>query len=453
MKNRLILPLMGLSGLGLIALLLALTAWPMPAQAAEPPISLTIDADPAAIQADEEVQFKATLQNTSNNNLQNILLTLTLTGPADRMQPAIIQAESNGVRTDRVRREGNVVRWKGDLQAGGQLVLGLRVASASIASTAVAPGGGQGVDATRLAFIQGLLEQQPKLGALIVLLILLNDYGDAPDSSNHFGVNMTAYAPNITARFPTVFDPATGAPPGPKHKNGLPLHLGPLVSGEWNADRFARRNLDPSADLADLDIRDDGVDPLTLSFQHCVPTTINFQASVSQKAVDEFAANGTTAYLNIWLDGNHDGDWEDVLDCDGIQAPEHIVIDQPVAPAVAGTINLVAPTGSIPVPLGSEDEPMWLRVTISDEPAEKPFQVTSLGRVIDYGDGRGPANGFRWGETEDYLYVPPAAAQANGGRGPNLTIGGEAILPSPCYSASISTRWIPLRSRVTRTRW
>lgn len=612
MKNRLIPILTGLTGLGLMALILALTAWPTPAQAAEPPISLTIDASPAAIQAGEQVQFKATLQNTSNANLQNILLTLTLTGPADRMQPAIIQAESSGMRTDRVRREGNVVRWKGDLQAGGQVTLGLRVgsspidaggqgaelklageagpagsdpvtnASKSVAvtfpgpvdpdqidlgkrfldqdgnpltgmleggklhvmpgqqvmvelrltnnsnqtlysllvdsmapteaaaaaagqadslcrlqvsragvtqgtgfktpvdalgnplpdglmadaitgvfmvktepgetsvarvrgkiagapdcelgsqlraySTAVAPGGGQDVNASRLAFIQGLLEKQPKLGALIVLLILLNDYGDAPDSSNHFGANMTAYAPNVTANFPTVFDPATGAPPGPKHKNGLPLHLGPLVSGEWNADRFARRNLDPNADLADLDIRDDGVDPLTLSLQPCVATTIPFQVSVNQKAVDEFAANGTTAYLNIWLDGNHDGDWEDVLDCDGIQAVEHIVIDQPVAPSTAGLINLVAPTGNIPIPAGGENQPMWLRVTISDEPAEKPFQVTSLGQIIDYGDGRGPANGFRWGETEDYLYVSPAAAQSGGGQGPNLKLGGEAIV-------------------------
>jgi len=640
MKNRLITTLMGLSGLGLIALVLTLAACPVQAQAAEPPITLTIDASPAVIQAGEQVQFKATLENTNNDNLQNLLLTLTLTGPVDRMQPAIIQAESNGMRTDRMRREGNVIQWKGDLQAGGQVTLGLRADTSPIApdgqeaelklegeagpaggdpvtnasktaavtfpgpvdpaqidlekrfldqegnplmgmleggkivalpgqqvivelrltnnsdqtlysllvdsmapseasaaaagqvgdacrlqvikagvtqragfkvpldalgnplpdglmadaitgvfmiktgpdqtsvarvrarvvgapdcelegqlraySTAVAPGNGElenadadtmEIDPTRLAFIQGLLQEQPKLGALIVLIILLNDYGDAPDSSNHFGVNMTAYAPNVTANFPTVFDPATGAPPGPKHKNGLPLHLGPLVSGEWNADRFLRRNLDPSADLADLDLRDDGVDPLTLNFQHCVPTTIPFQVTVNQTAVDYFASSGETAYLNIWLDGNHDGDWEDVLDCDGIQAVEHIVIDQPVAPATAGLFNLVAPTGNIPAPLGGESESMWLRVTISDEPAEKPFQVISLGQVIDYGDGRGPANGFRWGETEDYLYVPAAAAQGAGGFGPNLRLNGEAIVQTGLEDGSLQAAGAEVLSR------
>ncbi len=44
-----------------------------------------------------------------------------------------------------------------------------------------------------------------------------SDLGDAPDSTNHAGVAMAAYA-GVQARYPTVFDPATGLPQGPRHR-------------------------------------------------------------------------------------------------------------------------------------------------------------------------------------------------------------------------------------------
>ncbi len=48
----------------------------------------------------------------------------------------------------------------------------------------------------------------------------------------------------------------------------------------------------------------------------------------------------------------------------------------------------------------SHANPMWLRITLSDEPS--PIE----------GDGRGPEAGYAYGETEDYLLeggvVPPA---------------------------------------------
>ena len=307
-------------------------------------------------------------------------------------------------------------------------------------SAATGPGTGAEFDAAasdaaddnvspRLAFVQSLLQQQPLLGQLIVLYILLSDFGDAPDSTNHFMPpgTMTAY-PGVSGRFPTVFDPATGLPQGPKHKNGLPLHLGARVSGEWAVDMFLRRNLNPPADTANLDLHDDGVDLSGVTFSGCLTTLIPFEVTINQQAIDHFAATNSTAYLNIWLDGNRDGDWEDSMDCDGLTAVEHIVIDQPIAPAAPGTYALVAATGNLPVPLGGATDSMWLRATISDEPSVKTGSFQNPGQLPkEYGDGQGPAGAFRWGETEDYLYVPPTAVAGPGGQGPDLWLTADAV--------------------------
>ena len=289
---------------------------------------------------------------------------------------------------------------------------------------------GPGADATpKLAFIQNLLDLQPKWTLAVRLIILLSDFGDAPDSTNHFaGVSMDAY-PAVDARFPTVFDAATGNPPGPKHRNGRPLHLGALVSAELIVDAGLLKNIDPPNNNPDLDVQDDGIDPNALSFQHCFPTTIPVEVTVNQVAIDTFAKNDSHAYLNIWLDGNHDGDWEDDLDCDGLTAVEHIVIDQPINPSAPGTFTVFAPTGNIPVPLGGQNETMWLRATISDQPSVKTGQFQNPGQPLqEYGDGRGPATGLRWGETEDYLHVPPTAAAASGGFGVDMSIVAESSI-------------------------
>ncbi|MEX1019765.1 MAG: GEVED domain-containing protein [Litorilinea sp.] len=273
----------------------------------------------------------------------------------------------------------------------------------------------------RPGLLRNLFQVTPQIGPSVFIFAALSDLGDAPDSTNHFGASMRAYA-GVTANFPTVFDPATGLPQGPKHRFVRPLFLGDQVSQETEADLTflpLNRNIDPPNDIPDLDRFDDGVNVGAMALQHCVPTTVPFRVTFSQAAVDRLKQEGKTAYLNIWLDGNRDGDWDDVLGCDGIQAPEHIVIDQVVMPAAGGVYSLIAPTGNLPIPQNQVGETMWLRATLSDEPSVKTGQVTALGQVIDYGDGRGPAGGFRLGETEDYL-VKPAGYQ--GEQGPDISI-------------------------------
>jgi hypothetical protein len=96
----------------------------------------------------------------------------------------------------------------------------------------------------------------------------LFDLGDAPDSTNHAGALMRAYhfppAPPIMAHYPTVFDPATGLPSGPLHLNPRgDAWLGEWVTLEAEADlppdEDGATNIDPSLDVPDLDIADDGL--------------------------------------------------------------------------------------------------------------------------------------------------------------------------------------------------
>lgn len=234
------------------------------------------------------------------------------------------------------------------------------------------------------------------------------DLGDAPDDSNHLGVAMTAY-PAVAARFPTVYQPAA-LPVGPTHLNVQPFHLGPLVSREVNADIGADvdgvNNIEPAINVANRDRHDDGLNPATLAFADCAKSDIPVRVFIDPAAIAMLPQG--TGYLNIWLDGKRDGDWDDIHECQVVgQAPftafEHIVIDFPVNAAALGaglhTIS-VPTTQAVYWPTADAAKPAWLRATLSDAPSVKPFSAGA----ISYGDGRGPIPPFRLGETEDFLW-------------------------------------------------
>ncbi len=237
-----------------------------------------------------------------------------------------------------------------------------------------------------------------------------NDLGDAPDSSNHAGVAMRAY-PAVPANFPTVFDPATGMPPGPLHRHPRPFHLGPRVSLEAEADvgpdQDPTNNIIPAADQPNRDRRDDGITPNLLGFAHCQPGSLNVDVFIDPAAQARLLEKGLKeGYLNIWVDGRRDGDWDDALACPPVAgqpstALEHIVIDHPVDIAsLFGGVNTIAvPTGPVPWPAEFVEQPAWLRVTLSERPANK----TLVAGGVRYGDGRGYDEPFALGETEDYL--------------------------------------------------
>ena len=254
------------------------------------------------------------------------------------------------------------------------------------------------------------------------------DLGDAPDSTNHFMVGMSAYA-SVTADFATVVDAAIGIQ-GPAHANPLPFHLGKSVSREANADigpdADGANNILPPANRSNLDRFDDGVAVGRLALQHCQRTEIPVQIFVSPAAAAQLEQG--MGYLNVWIDGTRNGDWREAIQCGTesgqtpIYAFEHIVIDYPVDVAAlgAGLHNLLVPTTQAVLwPQDRAEQPAWVRATLSERPSNKT--LTAAG--VSYGDGRGDAEPFRLGETEDYLWrnaQDPA-------RGPDLYIGKQGV--------------------------
>lgn len=241
-----------------------------------------------------------------------------------------------------------------------------------------------------------------------------SDFGDAPDSdSNHHGMNNTAYPETgVLGHFPTVWE---GTPP---HEPSGPTHftdhfwLGKTVDVEADADL----NLDPKSydytnilsngqeDTADWELRneDDG----WLNEGEIVLPTCKDSLLIVRISRANLPTEITRLWLNVWFDGNRDGDWNDVGNCptsanqQGIPSFEWIVQDWEVDVEqipVGGYLDLIVPTKLI---LNTKPEmDAWMRFMVSDQRAIQP---PSGGLP----DGRGLAHPdiFRAGETEDYLF-------------------------------------------------
>ncbi|MEM8860936.1 MAG: GEVED domain-containing protein, partial [Chloroflexota bacterium] len=233
------------------------------------------------------------------------------------------------------------------------------------------------------------------------------DLGDAPDSSNHFAVAIDAYT-GVLGNFPTTADTSLAAPHGPAHARPWPLHLGSRVSFEAAADvgpdQDGVNNIEPGAvtPLANLDRGDDGIRLDRVSFNSCEVATIPVQVAIAPVVAANLEG---PAYINVWLDGNRDGDWDDGANCD-TTAYEHIVIDHEVDVATlgAGLHTISVTTSLIPKEINDSTAGSWMRVMLSDE---KSTKLTGQ----SYGDGRGKGSPYTFGETEDYLYY---AADSDG---------------------------------------
>jgi len=225
------------------------------------------------------------------------------------------------------------------------------------------------------------------------------DLGDAPDSTNHFGVGMTAY-PAVLARYPSVFDPATGAPPGPLHINPAGNGwLGAGVSREADADLLPDAdgitNIDPPANASNRDRFDDGVpavNPAGIALPQCQRTQFRFVVTGAA------AVPIPTGFVNVWFDWNRDGDWSDIFTCVDptgvlVRVPEWAVRNQPVNIVPGSVVWATVPFVSFHAAGNSN---IWMRINLAE--AQAP-----LDPATGLADGRGPPSGYRFGETEDYL--------------------------------------------------
>jgi hypothetical protein len=234
-----------------------------------------------------------------------------------------------------------------------------------------------------------------------------SDLGDAPDSTNNFGNNMTAYPKGgpsgVKAHYPTVFnDGSSSAPYGPIHLNPLAVaHLGKKVTHENEADVGSDQdifnNIKPPTDSPDKDNGDDAV-IFPVNMPLCRWTTLDYIVNVINP--------GTDLWLNIWCDWNRDGDWDDdsltdpALVCSNGVVSEWTVMNQYLFNLPAGLNQLTTPAFLSWHP-DKGTEQIWMRITLS----EKPWTGGSAPGVRGNG-GSGPQAGYDIGETEDYYFIP-----------------------------------------------
>ncbi|HCO93681.1 MAG TPA: hypothetical protein DIU00_06990 [Phycisphaerales bacterium] len=236
------------------------------------------------------------------------------------------------------------------------------------------------------------------------------DLGDASDSSNHIsGRTIAAYAAShtglpysIKGNFPTVYDDGSGIGPyGPVHLNDeIVAYLGKTITRELEADRGfdedGRNNLlvQTSGSSANRDYGDDGI-KLPLSLPNCCWTTMDYEVTVVDPNVD--------LWVNIWLDWNRDGDWDDVVDCPEGPAPEWAVQNQFLFNLPVG-LNQITSTAFLPWNPEGGPELIWIRITLSEQPWKTGSNPGELGN-----GGSGPLAKYEIGETEDYYITPDLA--------------------------------------------
>ncbi len=230
------------------------------------------------------------------------------------------------------------------------------------------------------------------------------DLGDAPDSTNNSGKIMGAYPfpPSIPGRFPTVFDDGSAVGPyGPVHLNDLAVaFLGKAITGETEADigpdEDGVNNLRSSVNSPNHDGGDDAVG-LPLSLPNCGWATIDYEVTVVEPGAD--------LWVNVWLDFNRDGDWDDAIDCPDGSAREWAVQNQFLFGLPAGLNQITTPAFLSSHPTNAAEQ-IWMRITLSERPWTGGSNPGAPGNA-----GSGPPEKYLIGETEDYYFIPQTTDQ------------------------------------------
>ncbi|HQY91259.1 DNRLRE domain-containing protein [Caldilinea sp.] len=249
------------------------------------------------------------------------------------------------------------------------------------------------------------------------------DLGDAPDSSNHHGVVNSAYA-GVPGNFPTVWDVPAGQIAGPRHLNQtmegwLGQHLSREAEADQGPDQDGPNNILRNAagvigDVANQDRGDDGWRNRQIRFFDCRRTTLEVRVSKDAAATRNFM------YLNVWFDGNRDGDWADISPCQQTETEpaqagyewivQNYVVDMTAIPA-GGWRDFLVNTEK--VFNSTQVQPHWMRFTLSEAPAVQPAPGSD-GPGLPDGRGPHPTSAFasyRFGETEDILQKPSPAGE------------------------------------------
>jgi hypothetical protein len=257
--------------------------------------------------------------------------------------------------------------------AGTQPNYGIALRGATVGTGGVRADTREGAIAPRLVVTYTLpVDDQPR-----------PDLGDAPDSTNHAAAAMMLAYAGVQANFPTVWDgtPA-GQAAGPRHANQtMEGWLGDYLSREAEADlgpdQDGVNNILPAANNPNNDRGDDGWRNRQVKFFDCRRTTLEVRVSKAATATRNFM------YLNVWFDGNRDGDWADISPCQATESEpaqagyewivQNYIVDM-TAIAAGGARDFLVNTEK--VFNAAEGQPHWLRFTLSEEPAVQPPPAT-----------------------------------------------------------------------------
>ena len=169
----------------------------------------------------------------------------------------------------------------------------------------------------------------------------------------------------MQANFPSTYIGSGLSPYGPLHLAPT-VTLGPLFSAESEADfgpdADIVNNIDPMANIADLDGADDGV-AVPLNLPKCRFVTFDYTVNVGVGAPD------CIWYVNAWFDWNRDGDWDDKIPCRRGMAKEWAVRNQLLFSLQPG-MNTITSLPVLPWHPSNPDLPrdIWMRITIAQTP-------------------------------------------------------------------------------------
>ncbi len=251
-----------------------------------------------------------------------------------------------------------------------------------------------------------------------------NDFGDAPEIAQAY--------PGVAGHFPTCLAvtpagdqdivavcPPISTVPGP---TGYVCHLSsaedpfsfwlgcgiPGVDGELdgkvndNGAPFSFCNTSVAVDCFETNFGltfgqdecygdgvDAGLDLAKLKFTACEPASFEFKAFNCKNTVD--------VYLNVLVDMNKDGDWNDNFVCPGptVLCAYEWAVKNVVITLVPGCNVLTSPSFL----MGPDGGDGWLRITLTATPVSDDFPWDGSA------GGAGGQGSFRGGETEDYPVV------------------------------------------------
>jgi len=168
-----------------------------------------------------------------------------------------------------------------------------------------------------------------------------------------------------------------------------------------------------------------------VSFARCSLQTVRMNAYNCSDHV-------VTVYLNLLVDWNQDGDWNDNTLCfqNKICAPEWAVVNTPVT-LVPGCNVLTSPQ----IQVGPREGVAWMRITLSSDAVPNDFPWNGSASI--------PGGALKGGETEDYpVGITPSLVSVEDGRLP----GGlwlAPIAPNPAMNGVVLRYSLPRDEQVS----